>query len=139
MGHTGGDLSGRPHRSLTAFGLVLFSALALYYSISSGDTDRALAAALTGGNPDRAPPLLRRYGCTGCHTISALTGADGKVAPPLQQLRKRVYIAGKLTNTPTNLVQWIVSPQHISPGSAMPDTGISEAEARDVAAFLYAH
>jgi mono/diheme cytochrome c family protein len=34
-------------------------------------------------------------------------------------------------------VRWIVSPQTFSPRSAMPATGISEAEARDVAAWLY--
>jgi len=104
---------------------------------SSKAHDRAIAVALTGGNPDRAPALLRRYGCSGCHTIPTLPDADGKVAPPLGQLRKRVYIGGKLENTPANLVQWIVSPQRFAPGSAMPDSGISEDEARDVAAFLY--
>jgi cytochrome c len=42
-----------------------------------------------------------------------------------------------ISNTPDNLVQWIVSPQSFSPQSAMPATGITEAEARDVATFLY--
>ena len=111
--------------------------IGVWYEVSSRDAARALAVALTRGDPDRAPALLRRYGCSGCHTIPALTGADGKVAPSLEQVRHRVYIAGKLPNTPENLVQWIVSPEHFAPGSAMPDTGISEAEARDVAAFLY--
>ena len=120
-------------------GIVAFVAAALgvshYFSLQA--TARAMAKALTGGDPDRAPALLRRYGCSGCHTIPDLAGADGKVAPPLEGLRKRVYIAGKVQNTPENLVRWIVSPQALAPGSAMPQTGISESEARDVAAFLY--
>lgn len=95
--------------------------------------------ALTRGNPDNAPALLRRYGCAGCHTIEALNGATGLVGPPLEHLRQRTYIAGRLENTSDNLIQWIVSPQHVAPGSAMPDTGITAAEARDVAAFLYAN
>jgi cytochrome c2 len=44
-----------------------------------------------------------------------------------------------LRNTPVNLVQWVVDPQRFLAGSAMPVTGISEPEARDVAAYLYAH
>jgi cytochrome c len=106
-----------------------------YFSLQAAD--RAIAKALTGGDPDKAPALLRRYGCSGCHTIPGLAGADGKVAPPLEGLRKRVYIAGKVQNTPENLIRWIVSPQALAPGSAMPQTGINESEARDVAAFLY--
>lgn len=116
---------------------IVAATLGVSHYLSVRGNDRAIAKALTGGNPDKAPPLLRRYGCSGCHTIPGLAGADGKVAPPLGELRKRVYIAGKVQNTPENLIQWIVSPQALAPGSAMPQTGISESEARDVAAFLY--
>lgn len=98
-----------------------------------------VARALTGGDPGRGEALIRRYGCGGCHTISAAIGADGKVAPPLDQLRKRVYIGGVTQNSPNNLIHWIVSPRSLSPRTAMPATGVSEAEARDIAAFLYAH
>jgi cytochrome c len=107
-----------------------------YWSVSAQSED-AVAKALTGGDPNEAPSLVRRYGCGGCHTISAIAGADGKVAAPLDQLRKRVYIGGVLQNTPDNLVRWIVSPRTFSPQNAMPDTGITEAEARHVAALLY--
>jgi cytochrome c2 len=101
--------------------------------------DEAIARALTGGDPSQGPYLIRRYGCGGCHTISALPGADGKVAASLNQLRKRVYIGGVTLNSPDNLVRWIVAPRTFSPQTAMPATGIGEAEARHVAAFLYAH
>jgi cytochrome c1 len=50
-----------------------------------------------------------------------------------------VYIGGTTNNSPDNLVQWIVSPQTFSPRTVMPATGITEAEARDVAAYLYSH
>ena len=96
-----------------------------------------IAAALTGGNITRAPELIRRYGCAGCHTISGIPGGDGQVGGPLQDIRRRVFIGGVITNSPDNMIKWIVSPQTFSPRSAMPATGISEAEARDVAAYLY--
>jgi cytochrome c len=109
---------------------------AIYWSMIA-QRENAVAKALTGGDPRQAPALIRRYGCGGCHTISAIAGADGKVAAPLDQLRKRVYIGGVLQNTPDNLVRWIVSPRTFSPHTAMPETGINDAEARHVAAFLY--
>ncbi|AVA23680.1 c-type cytochrome [Rhizobium sp. NXC24] len=106
------------------------------------DSQQRLQAArlLTqGGDPSRAPPIFRRYGCTGCHQIPGIAGADGQVGGALSGLQKRVYIAGVINNTGDNLVHWIVSPQIFSPNSAMPKTGISEAEARDLAAYLYTH
>jgi cytochrome c2 len=123
---------------IVAFCVIAAIAAVAYWNVSAQRED-AIAKALTGGDPGEAPSLIRRYGCGGCHTISAIAGADGKVAPPLDQLRKRVYIGGVLQNTPDNLVHWIVSPRAFSPQTAMPDTGITEAEARHVAAFLYRH
>ena len=93
---------------------------------------------MTGGDPARAPALIRRYGCAGCHTIPGIPGGDGQVGSSLADLRQRVYIAGVVTNSPDNLMHWIVTPQTFSPRTAMPATGISETEARDVAAYLYA-
>lgn len=106
---------------------------------SSQERSEKVARAMTGGDPAHAPELFRRYGCTGCHTISGISGADGQVGPPLSGLVHRVYIGGVATNTPDHLVQWIVSPQSLSAQTAMPSSGISEAEARDVAAYLYSH
>jgi cytochrome c2 len=96
-----------------------------------------IARAISGGDPDQAPELVRRYGCGGCHTIPGIPGADGQVGPPLSDLIHRVYVGGVAINSPDKLAHWIVSPQQFSPHSAMPATGISEAEARDVAAYLY--
>lgn len=103
-----------------------------------GRSDRqSEASAMTGGDPAAAPPLLRRYGCAGCHEIPGIAGADGKVGGSLAGIRERVYIAGVATHTSDNLIRWIVSPQSFSPRTAMPATGISDKEARDVAAYLY--
>ncbi|WP_430256956.1 c-type cytochrome [Neorhizobium sp. DAR64872/K0K18] len=99
----------------------------------------AVAQALTGGNPALAPPIFRRYGCGGCHTIAGIPGADGKVGGPLAGLSEQVYIGGVVNNNSDNLVVWIVSPQRFSANSAMPATGVKESEARHLAAYLYAH
>jgi cytochrome c len=96
-----------------------------------------IARAISGGDPDRAPELIRRYGCGGCHTITGIPGADGQVGPPLSDLIHRLYIGGVAVNSADQLTQWIVSPQQFSPYSAMPTTGISEEEARDITAYLY--
>jgi cytochrome c1 len=41
-----------------------------------------------------------------------------------------------LPNTPENMVRWLREPQAVNPRSAMPDLGVSEGDARDIAAFL---
>jgi cytochrome c len=109
------------------------------HALSEARERRAVAVALTGGNPAHAPALMIRYGCSGCHSIEGVPGADGRVAPPLTGLLDRVYIGGTAPNMPDNLIMWIAHPQRFAPHSAMPETGISDSEARDVAAFLYAH
>jgi zinc transporter ZupT len=48
----------------------------------------------------------------------------------------RGFIAGVLPNTPQNMVRWLRHPQAVSPKSAMPDLGVTEPDARDIAAYL---
>ncbi|MBP8001018.1 MAG: c-type cytochrome [Chloroflexi bacterium] len=89
------------------------------------------------GDSDRGRDLLDAYGCDACHTIPGVAGAIATVGPPLDDWPQRAYIAGALINTPENLIQWIREPQEIEPGTVMPDLGVSQEEARDMAAFLY--
>ncbi len=107
------------------------------YTLRAASERRAAAIGLTGGEPDNGPTLLIRYGCRGCHTIPGVPGAAARVGPPLDGIGDRVYIAGVLRNTPDNLVRWIEDPHEVDPRTAMPATGISKREARDVAAYLY--
>lgn len=95
------------------------------------------ARRLTGGEPDRGRVAIRKYGCQTCHTIPGVDGADGLVGPPLDRIGSRVYLAGRLPNTPENLMRWIRDPQGIAPGTAMPDMRVSEMDGRDIAAYLY--
>jgi cytochrome c2 len=124
---------------LAVLALVLLAAAGIYagYRIKLTQEMRARAVALTAGDPDMGQRLAQRYGCAGCHTIPGVPGAQGKVGPTLQGFAARVYVGGVTTNTPDNLIQWIEDPRSIDAKSAMPATGISRAEARHVAAYLY--
>ncbi|MFL5785856.1 MAG: c-type cytochrome [Bacteriovoracaceae bacterium] len=97
------------------------------------------AVAITkGGNPIRGYHAIQMFGCGACHTIPGVPGATGKVGPSLEEFRERPLIAGELTNTAEHLVQWIRHPREIDSKTAMPELGVSEEEARDIAAYLYA-
>jgi cytochrome c oxidase assembly factor CtaG/cytochrome c2 len=93
--------------------------------------------AMSGAHADRGPALMKQYGCDACHTIAGVANARGEVGPPLAQFGRRAYIAGVLINNPDNLVKWLRAPQSIVPGNAMPNTGLTEQDARDIAAYLY--
>ena len=94
-------------------------------------------AAVRGGNPQRGIRLIERDGCGTCHVIPGIDGADGVVGPPLTGVGRRIYLAGVLRNTPNNMTEWLVHPQAVIPGNAMPNMGLSDRQARDIAAYLY--
>jgi len=90
-----------------------------------------------GGNPRIGAQLIESYRCGACHIIPGIKDADGLVGPPLMLFARRTYIGGELPNTPPNLVRWILDPAAVEPGTAMPDLGLSDWQARNVAAYLY--
>ncbi|MEO8022990.1 c-type cytochrome [Polaromonas sp.] len=94
------------------------------------------AASRRTGDVDRGRLALGQYACQACHTIPGITSSSPNVGPPLQGLASRNLIAGKLANTPDNLVHWIRQPKTVKPLTAMPDMGVSEGDARDMAAYL---
>jgi cytochrome c2 len=103
-----------------------------------------LAACSSGSRPPppqgdaaRGRVLLQRYGCGYCHTIPGVEDARGNVGPPLDDVGRRVYLAGSLPNTPQQMAQWIRFPQSYRPGTAMPDLHVSAEDARDMVAHLY--
>ena len=98
---------------------------------------RREAAALTGGDPRYGPSLMRKYGCQTCHTIPGVDGANGLVGPPLAGIAARSYIGGVLPNTPDNMTRWIMNPKGVDSLTAMPNTGVTDSDARHIAAYLY--
>jgi cytochrome c len=59
------------------------------------------------------------------------------VGPPLTAFGRRSYIAGEVPNTAAFLIRCIEVPQSIEPGTDMPDPGVTEGQARDIAAYPY--
>ncbi len=81
--------------------------------------------------------LIYSYACGSCHAIPGIAEANGTVGPPLRGFASRTYIAGTMMNQPKNLFLWITKPQEVVAGNAMPDLGVSEGQAHDIAAYLY--
>jgi cytochrome c len=63
--------------------------------------------------------------------------ATATVGPPLMQIGLRSYLAGRIDNTPENMIKWIRQPHSVDPQTAMPETGVTESDGRDIAAYLY--
>lgn len=82
--------------------------------------------------------LLRQFGCGECHTIPGVANARGNVGPPLTHVARRSYLAGRVPNRPETMAQWIRDPQRFDPMTRMPDLQVTEAHARDMAAYLFA-
>lgn len=90
-----------------------------------------------GADAVRGEQVIADKSCGSCHTIPGIRGARGLVGPPLFFFSRRTIIAGELPNTPDNLVRWIRSPQSVDADTAMPNLGLTEEQARDVASYLY--
>lgn len=101
------------------------------------DAARNQTAVATSGNPDRGAFSITRYGCGSCHTIPGIVGAHGLVGPPLAGIGSRIYVAGILSNQPTNLERWVQDPRSINDKTVMPSLGVTAEDATDIAAYLY--
>ena len=88
------------------------------------------------GDPEKGRLLLRQFGCGTCHQIEGVADARGTAGPPLDGIARRVYLAGRLPNSPEAMTRWIRAPKSIDPKTAMPDLGVGEEHARDMVAYL---
>jgi cytochrome c2 len=98
---------------------------------------RDVSLVTNGGNPQEGKNAIAYYGCGTCHTIPGVRDAVAVVGPPLEHIANRNVIAGKLPNTPENLMKWIEKPREISPHTLMPNMNVSDQDARNIAAYLY--
>lgn len=92
---------------------------------------------IDGGEPARGARAITAHGCGSCHVIPGVPAAEGRVGPPLTDFADRAYIAGRLPNEPASLLRWIRDPQQVDSLTVMPNLGVSEQDARDIASFLY--
>lgn len=89
------------------------------------------------GDAARGRQAIVAYGCGSCHSIPGIRGARGMVGPSLEHWAERPIIAGEVPNDPARLITWLTVPQSIEPGTAMPNMGVTDGQARDMAAYLY--
>lgn len=86
--------------------------------------------------------LFVTKGCSGCHTIGGLEGANGRIGPNLTHLYSRERFAGavfELNNR--NMRRWLRDPPAMKPmvpdnGQGMPNLGLSEDEITQLIAYL---
>ncbi|HET6830782.1 MAG TPA: c-type cytochrome [Solirubrobacterales bacterium] len=108
--------------------------LVIVLGVTGGDEP---IAAVPGGDPDRGERLVEEYGCDACHTLPGIASTNKYVGPPLDDFATERFIAGDEPNRLDVLIRWIMNPQRIEPGTLMPNLGVSRADARDIAAYLY--
>jgi cytochrome c oxidase subunit 2 len=115
---------------------------------SQGDFENWLSAQ---GQPAAQPTdpaavqgqqVFMNAGCVFCHTVK---GIDDKeidrssidLGPDLTHLASRKTIAGaSLTENRGNLAGWVVDPQHVKPGSLMPEMYLKAEDLQDLLAYL---
>ena len=79
--------------------------------------------------------IYARSACVGCHTIRGVSA--GVLGPDLTTFGSRgTLAAGMLPNTPETVAAWVRNPAALKPGVKMPALGLSDAEAKAVAAYL---
>lgn len=128
-------MSRRPAASaLLAAGLAVLAAGGCGGAQTPGEIYRTVP----GGDAQRGRVLLAQYQCGSCHVVPGVPGRSMQVGPPLAAFGLRSYIAGRVPNEAAALQRWLQSPQALVPGTAMPDLGVSAADARDMAAYLMA-
>jgi len=103
--------------------------------VACGET--AAPRTVAGGDAQLGRRLIEQYQCGACHAIPGVAAAGGAVGPPLAGFGRHSYIAGRFANVPDALVRWLIDPPARKPGTMMPNLGLSEAEARHMAAYLY--
>jgi len=133
--HAGRILATPANGNRVPSGLLYLSAIAAVFTLAG--CGRAQAVEMPGGDVERGRATIAALPCGSCHTIAGIRNARGLVGPPLTGIASRSMIAGELPNTPENLVHWVQAPKSVEPNTAMPALGLTDQQARDVAAYLY--
>lgn len=92
---------------------------------------------MAGGDPAIGRQAARAYGCVACHELPGVRGPGARVGPSLDGFAERRFIAGEEPNRSEVLVHFISNPDSVRPGTAMPDVGVPDRDARHIAAYLY--
>lgn len=85
---------------------------------------------------DRGRAAATRLGCGACHTMPGVAWPKGRVGPALDGFGDRALIAGSRPNRAPLLADFVRDAPAAVPGTAMPAIAMSDADARDIAAWL---
>jgi mono/diheme cytochrome c family protein len=107
-----------------------------YREMKSQTPERAKPERFEKADAARGRKAIEQYACVTCHAIPGVVGPNFPVGPPLAGVGSRTMLGGVLPNSPENLARWLRAPQSFAPLTAMPNLGLSERDARDIAAFL---
>jgi len=130
-------MTGGPRlRSVAAAALLGMALLAGVLVGCTGDEERGPLQVPESADIEGGKEIIQLYGCGTCHRIPGIAGANGRVGPSLEGFAQQLYIAGAVPNNLDNLVQWLMDPQSIEPGTIMPDFDLQEAGATNIAAYL---
>lgn len=85
----------------------------------------------------RGLSAIERVQCGACHDIPGVRWPKGRTGPSLHDFHDRGLIAGALPNRPDILARFVRNAPAVKPGSPMPPMPVTDAEAIDIAAYLY--
>jgi len=112
--------------------------IATYLTATKAPASPSATVAAIPANIARGKELLTLRGCVSCHQVSGAGLASPpkndpvvrtlSLAPDLRFARER--------SEPGTLVRWLLDPAKLKHDAAMPKLGLSDADARDLAAFL---
>lgn len=122
---------------LTSSRLSALLCAGLYMTLLAACGAKEGGTQVAGGDAAVGKQLVTQYQCGACHAIPGIRGAGGEAGPSLEGFGKLSYIAGRIPNQPDRLAAWLLDPPALKPGTAMPALGLTEQEARHMAAFLY--
>ena len=123
-------------RRWTWAGLPVLALVAACQATPAAPTEAPVAL---GPEASEGKSLFVSRGCVACHRAPNVPEAQGTIGPNLRGVgnpSSHPKIAAVTDNTPDNMVRWLMNPQAVKPGTAMPSIGLSEADARKLTAFL---
>src|SRR5207244_442528 len=91
--------------------------------------------AAPGGRAAEGKAIFTSRACVGCHAIRGVSA--GVLGPDLTTFgSRRTLAAGLVPNTPANVAAWVKDPGALKPGVKMPVLGLTDDQAKAVAAYL---
>jgi mono/diheme cytochrome c family protein len=109
----------------------------LLWLVACEQAEMPVQQRILGGDQEAGRAVISEVACGVCHVIPGVRGANGVVGPSLAGFARRQLIGGVAPNQPAVLVQWVRNAPSIAPNTGMPELPLTEAQARDVAAYLF--